>query len=106
MELQKLIETIEQSGARIHDKESIGTLDDDLNYNRMIHFSVGDKDYKIMWYKNLANLYIDENTQVMFNNLRCANTWPTFTTEMSKNQLQFMYDSDKVCIMITERYNK
>lgn len=104
MELETLVKIIESSSAVVCQKELIGQLDGDLNFNREIVFTVGDKDYKIVWYKNMSTLYIDENTQVMFDDVKCQNTWPVCTTKNSKNQLQFMYGSDKVCIMITERY--
>lgn len=104
MKLENLLEVILQSGANVLNKEIVGELDTDYNLNRTIHFQVGGQNYKIIWFHNMSTLYVDENTQVMFNSVVCRNTWPVEASKKSKQQLQFEQNGEKVCILITERY--
>lgn len=104
MKLEDLLKVIVQSGANVLNKEIVGEIDTDYNLNRTIHFQAGGQNYKIIWFHNMSTLYVDENTQVMFNSVVCRNTWPVEASTKSKNQLQFICNNDKVCILITERY--
>ena len=68
----------------------------DEYFKRWRHFTVGEHQYRIEWWKNVSYIHCPGNVIVPFHRMRVTNTWPNH----SKMNLQFEYGNTDTCCII------
>ena len=100
MKSEKLLELIKQAKIEIINEHDFGQLNDDLNLNRELKFKINDKEFSILWFKNLMTLKTECGLEVMFKHIVHSSTWPN----RYKRNLQFYIDCDCVAVIGLELY--
>ena len=98
--MEQLVALLKQSGADINNEADFGQLDDKLNFNRNIMFSIAGGCYVINWYSNLMTMKCIGGLNIMFDTVVHSSTWPN---EYKRN-LQFYYNKNCVAVIGLELY--
>ena len=86
---EDMLKTLVDGGAAATSAESEGT-----DYNRVIEVKALLSDIKIVWWSNVAYVFIC-GSQVVFDSLEVGNTWPN----EFKSSIHFRYNNKTICIV-------